>query len=135
LSCWTALWCVESAFLWHQDLKSKLLSDGFIENPYDQCVFNKLGEDGNQMTIQIVVLHVDDLMVSSVSQSNLDRFGSFLKSVYPETRTTRGVRLDYIGMTFDFSTLGEVRVTMDSCTQDILAGCGVITARATPAAA
>jgi hypothetical protein len=122
--------CVESAYLWH--LKSKPLSDGFVENPYDQCVFNKLGADGNQVTI---VLHVDDLMVSSASQSNLNSFGSFLKSVHPETKTTRGVRLDYIGMSFAFSTLGEVRVTMDNCTQDILAGCGVTTARATPAAA
>jgi hypothetical protein len=37
-------------------------------------------------------------------------------------------------MSFDFSVEGEVRVTMDHCTTDILSGCGVNTARATPAA-
>jgi hypothetical protein len=36
-------------------------------------------------------------------------------------------------MTFDFSTKGEVRVTMKKLIDDIIAGCGVTTERATPA--
>ena len=73
-------------------------------------------------------------MVTSESQDDLDTFGLFLKSVYPETRTTSGSRLNYIGMTFDFSTAGEVRVTMDKCVDDILSGCGVTTTKVTPGA-
>jgi hypothetical protein len=41
--------------------------------------------------------------------------------------------LDYVGMTFNLEVEGEVRVTMDSCVDNILSGCGVETTRATPA--
>jgi Reverse transcriptase (RNA-dependent DNA polymerase) len=121
--------CVEASLLWYNDLKSKLTADGFVENPYDRCVFNKIGRSGKQISI---VLHVDDLMVTSESQDDLDIFGLYLKSVYPETRTTSGTVLDYVGMTFDFTTAGEVRVTMDKCIDDILTGCGVTTTKVTP---
>ena len=36
-------------------------------------------------------------------------------------------------MTFDFTTIGEVRVTMDKCIDDILSGYGVETTKVTPA--
>ena len=36
--------CVEASLLWYNDLMSKLTADGFIENPYDRCVFNKIGK-------------------------------------------------------------------------------------------
>ena len=38
-------------------------------------------------------------------------------------------------MTFDFATVGEVKVTMDNCVNDILQHCGVTDVRATPATA
>ena len=101
-----------------------------IENPYDRCVFNKIGKSDNQISI---VLHVDDFMVTSKSQDDLDAFGLYLQRVYPETRTTTGDVLDYVGMTFDFTTVDEVRVTMDKCIDDILSGCGVETTKVTPA--
>jgi D-serine dehydratase len=56
------------------------------------CVlFNKIGKSGKQIS---TVLHVDDLMVTSESQDDLDTFGLYLKRVYPETRTTSGTILD-----------------------------------------
>ena len=121
--------CVEASLLWYKDLKNKLVTDGFIENPYDRCVFNKIGSSGKQVSI---VLHVDDLMVTSESQADLDTFGLYLKRVYPETRTNSGTRLDYVGMTFDFTTIGQVCVTMHKCVEDILSGCGVETTKVTP---
>ena len=74
-------------------------------------------------------------MVTSESLEDLDAFGLYLKSVYPETRTTSGTLLDYVGMTFDFTTVGEVRITMDKCVDDILSECGVITIKVTSGAA
>ena len=123
--------CVEASLLWYKDLKSKLVADGFVENPYDRCLFNRIGSSGKQISI---VLHVDDLMVTSESQTDLDNFGLYLKSVYPETRTNSGEILDYVGMTFDFTTTGEVCVTMHKCVDDILSGCGVEITKVTPAA-
>jgi hypothetical protein len=95
--------CVEASLLLYKDLQSKLTANGFTENPYDRCVFNKIGKSSKQISI---VLHVDDLMVTSESQTDLDAFGLYLKSVYPETRTNSGTILDYVGMTFDFTTSG-----------------------------
>ena len=54
--------CVEASLLWYKDLKSKLVANGFVENPYDRCLFNKIGSSGKQISI---VLHVNDLMVTS----------------------------------------------------------------------
>jgi hypothetical protein len=122
--------CVEAAMLWYNDLREKLILNNFVENPYDKCVFNKVGEDGNQVTI---VVHVDDLLITSESQSNLDMVDTYLKSVYPETKLCAGLIINYIGMTFDFTVCGEVSVTMDNCVNEILSECDVTTARATPA--
>ena len=55
--------CVEAAALWYSDLRGKLEKNGFVANPYDACVLNKLCPDGVQIT---VVVHVDDLVVTSV---------------------------------------------------------------------
>jgi hypothetical protein len=87
--------CVEAAALWYIDLRGTITKDGFVENAYDQCVFNEEWTDGNQTTI---VLHVDDLLVTNANESNLDAFYSYLKGVYKETRIVRGKVLDYVGM-------------------------------------
>ena len=56
-------------------------------NPYDVCVYNKVGENGKQITI---VVHVGDLLATSVSRLHIDAVGTYLKSVYPETKTSFG---------------------------------------------
>ena len=122
--------CVEASNLWYNDLRKKLTSDGFEMNPYDNCVFNKVGHEGTQTT---VVVHVDDLFVTSASESNLTAFCSYLKRVYPETKETRGDVIDYIGMTFDFSKIGKVSVTMDNCISDIITSSGVTKVASSPA--
>ena len=124
--------CIEAAALWFADLRAALVRDGFRPNPYDECVFNKFGADGNQIT---VVVHIDDLFVSSTSAENLTSFEKFMRSTYAEIKVNTGDVLDYLGMTFDFRMPGQVAVTMDNCVQDILVGCGVSSPRATPATA
>ena len=122
---------VEASALWFKDLQGKLLRNGFEQNPYDHCVYNKVGEDGKQITI---VVHVDDLLVTSENRLHIDAFGVYLKSVYPETKTNTGSILDYVGMTFNLNEERQVKVTMDNCVEDILSGCGVETTKVTPAA-
>ncbi len=111
-------------------MKRTIKQDGFIENPYDHCVFNKLCADKTQMTI---VLHVDDLMITNLHDSNLEAFYQYLKTAYKETKIVRGRILDNVGMTFDFSTTGEVKITMENCVNEILAGCEVSKIASTPA--
>ena len=77
---------------------------------------------------------MDDLLVTSENELHIDAFGVYLKSVYPETKTNTGRVLDYVGMTFNFTEEGQVRITMENCIEDILSKCGVETTRVTPAA-
>ena len=80
-----------------------------------------------------IVLHVDDLMITNLHDSNLEAFYQYLKTAYKETKIVRGRILDYVGMTFDFSSAGEVKITMENCVNEILAGCGVSKIASTPA--
>ena len=123
--------CVEAAALWFDNLSAVLVADGFEANPHDFCVFNKIGPDGEQVTL---CLHVDDILATSVTQANLDLFRQYLTSVYPTVTHRQGRVVNYVGMTFDFTNEGEVRVTMEHCIKDILHGCGVVRPRSTPAA-
>ena len=123
--------CVEASKLWYDDLTGKLASNGFTPNQTDSCVFNK-SVNGVQITI---VVHVDDLLVTSKDSALLEAFDDFLQSVYPETKTKHGTIVNYIGMTFDFSIEGEVQITMRNCVNDILKDCGVTHTKRTPAAA
>src|SRR3990170_4711170 len=72
-------------------------------------------------------------MVSSKNGKYLDELETYLRSVYPEISVRTGNRLNYIGMSFDFSTSGKVSVTMDNCVAEILRNCGEVSSAKTPA--
>ena len=109
--------CIESAALWYHDLVSKLSMLGFTANPYDLCVFNKLENDELQTTI---VLHVDDMFVTSMKQAHIQALNKQLKAAYGDTTFAEGDMLDYLGMTFDLTVAGEVSITMDHAVSEIL---------------
>ena len=94
----------------YECVRTKLEKDGFIANPYD----------GVQITI---VVHVDDLLITSASVTNLASFEQYLKSIYPQISVHREAILDYIGITFNFTVQGKVSITMENCVSDILSDC------------
>ena len=65
---WTIYECIESALLWYLLYKKTLEEEGYILNPYDLCVANKV-IDGKQSTI---VWYVDDNKVSHVDPKVVD---------------------------------------------------------------
>jgi len=115
-------------------LSGELKGWGFKPNPYDPCVFNKDmgGLDHHQCTI---VLHVDDMMVTCRDAGALDELSQLLRGRFGQDKVTehRGKVFDFLAMTFDFTTSGEVRVTMKQLVNDILEGCGVERTYLTPA--
>ena len=121
---------IEAAKLWYDNISAKLVDDGFVPNPYDPCVFNRTNGRGVQTT---VVLYVDDMLVTCVDTHELDKVATFLRKSYGEIAEHRGMIIDFLGMTFDFTTTGKVRVTMRRLIDEIIAGCGVTRERATPA--
>jgi hypothetical protein len=120
----------EAGLMWYRNISSALFKLGYTCNEYDQCVFNKYDENGIQITIG---LHVDDLLITSESDTLLDEIEAYLRETYGDITVKTGLIIDYIGMTFDFREEGKVRVTMNHCIQDILSGCGVEGTAATPA--
>ena len=121
--------CVESAMLWYNNLRSTLLGLGYVENPHDICVFNKTDKDGTQCTL---VLHVDDLLMTSKKSSMIEATVEGLQSRYQNTTVHRGKVHSYLGMTFDFSKKGEVCITMANFVKTMLTLSGIKGTAKTP---
>jgi histone deacetylase 1/2 len=125
--------CIESARLWYREISTALKSIGYTPNVKDICVFNKV-VDGVQCTI---TLHVDDLMVTSVTEGLIDEVMNLLRYKYERP----GAKLDvkegklhnYLGMTFDFTIDGEVNITMNKYITEVLKFTEIKGCVATPA--
>jgi hypothetical protein len=123
--------CVESAKLWYDDLKGTLNKAGYKANALDECVFNK-GQGEEQCTI---VLHVDDLMITCKNGSKIDELIASLKERYTEGVTIHeGPVVSYLGMTFDWTKSGEVKITQEGYIKDMLRDSSVEGLAKTPAA-
>ena len=102
---------LRAALLWYLKIRGDLEEYGFVFNPYDPCVCNKIVKD-KQHTVRF---HVDDLKASHMDSRVNDKFLKWLNKMYGqhgEVTATRGKIHDYLGMTFDFSVKGKVMVDM-----------------------
>ena len=122
--------CVKSSLLWYQTLTSFLMECGYVQNPYDPCVFN-LTQDDVQCT---VCFHVDDLMITCVNQSVIDQLADKLAARFGSITTHHGTKQNYLGALFDFSEDGKVHVSMPHLTQQLIEDSGIKGTAATPAA-
>ena len=104
---------LRAARLFWQKLSKQLIDEwGFIPNKYDDCVVNKM-VNGQQMT---VVWHVDDLKVSHVDMAEVEKFVRKMEETFGKDTpltVSRGQVHDYLGMTLDFRTKGEVKISME----------------------
>jgi hypothetical protein len=108
--------CVESARLWYNLLAQSLEGIGYTKNPMDPCVFNK-DSGSNQSTI---VVYVDDLFISTQQDSQFTELMTMLVEKFKEVTLKEGKTIPYLGMVWDFSNSGEVKVTMDGYVSDVL---------------
>ena len=100
-----------AALLFYRQFRKDLKKFGFKFNNYDPCVANKIVE-GLQQTIKF---HVDDVNSSHMLAKVNDEFLVWLNKMYGkhgEVKATRGKVHDYLGMTFDYSVPGKVKVDM-----------------------
>jgi hypothetical protein len=111
-------------------LREKLEAYGFEANPAEPCVFNKLNSAGIQISL---TLHVDDLLTTCKSETEIDQFFAYLRTQFPVITVHKGKTLSYLGMLFDFKEEGAVYVTMQGTVDETLKGCGVEKCCATPA--
>ena len=107
---------MKAALLFYLKFVESLSSIGFVLNPYDSCIANKI-VDRHQLT---VVWHVDDLKISHQNENVVTRMITWLRKTYEvlfDDRTGamivhRGRVHEYLGMSLDFTTAGQVQVTM-----------------------
>jgi hypothetical protein len=122
--------CIESAKLFYEHLSATLLSMGFFKNPYDHCVFNK-EVYGKQCTI---TTHVDDLKISCLDPRGVKDTLADLTKAYRNLNVHDEKTLDYLGMIFDYSVVGEVRISMDNMIREAVNEYNIQSKAATPAA-
>jgi hypothetical protein len=80
-----------------------------------------------------VCIHVDDLLITCLAIDEIERVIQGLKDKYKTISAKRGVKHSYLGISFDFSERGKVRVTMEGYIADVLRTCEVSGKAATPA--
>ena len=78
--------CVKSALLWYDLFSSTLIELGFILNPYDPCVANKM-TNGNQCT---VAWYVDDMKISHVETKVVTNIITAIEAKFGKMSVTRG---------------------------------------------
>jgi len=120
---------IEAAKLWYEEITRTLLDLGFVQNPYDSCCYNRTYR-GKQHT---VIIHVDDIFSTCADDRANKQLVKALEAKYEKIGVQEGKVHSYIGMTFDFSEPGKVRVTQDGYVSELLASEDIKSAVKTPA--
>ena len=112
---------IQAAKAWYDKISQDLIGLGFTINPADICCFNRVDSDGKQTTI---IIHVDDLFITGPSELSLDSTIAEIDNLYTDAEQSitiqRGKIIEYVGMVFNFETVGKVRVSMDNYVIDLL---------------
>jgi hypothetical protein len=125
VQCQNALYGTMVAILLYYRKFVKSLTDiGFIINPYNPCVANKIIE-GKQMTI---CFHMDDCKLIHCKKMVMDTMIEYLRQDYENIfedgtgamTVSRGKIHKYLGMTLDYTVRGQVKITMFDYVDDIL---------------
>jgi hypothetical protein len=120
---------VQSARLWYENVKNKLLINGFIQNPHDMCVFNKHYR-GSQITVGV---HVDDFIITCKDYAGLIHVKDILTKHYGKIQFKTGKIISYLGMEMDFTNSGKVKISQHGCINDLLNSYHVTGSATTPA--
>ena len=85
---------IQAAMLWYNFYTERLSKMGFVINPYDRCIPNKM-IDGKQCTI---AWHVDDNKVSHVSKEVVHEIMEMLEKHFGKFTKTEGKKHEYLGI-------------------------------------
>ena len=101
---------LRTALLFYKRLRIDLENMGFVINPYDPCVANKM-VNGHQMTI---CWHVDDLKVSHKDENYMTALAEKLVELYgPKTTVSCRKVHEYLGMDIHWNSgTGKMIVSM-----------------------
>ena len=111
---------LQSSLLCHERWVKDIEAQGFVLNPYDPCVANKMA-NGKQLTL---TWHVDDVKVLHMWRSRwwTSLFnGSKIKcgQITP-VKPSRGQAHDYLAMMIDFKHQGKVIIDVRRCVDSLI---------------
>ena len=121
--------CLQSAKAWFDHLKAVLIDIGFVQNSYDECVFNR-GVDQEQVTIAV---YVDDLLVTSKKLNAVQSLIKELQSRFKEVKFTESTDIDYVSLELDFGDEEYAFVGMSKYVNECLMEWGGAGVSSTPA--
>ena len=111
--------CIQSARLWYEKLMDELKAIGFVPNPEDPCVLNAYF-DGTQVTTSV---HVDDLFITCEDLEVLQLIEKHLRGRFDgELNAQYGPTVEYLGVYYDFSIEGVVKLSMTGAINEITEG-------------
>ena len=125
VECWNAIYgTMIAGLLYYRKFSESLAEQGYVQNAYDPCVWNKM-INGKQSTI---CFHVDDCKISHKSAKVNDDTIKWLRRDYEsiftdgsgEMKVARGKVHKYLGMKLDFTNTGVVTVTMIDYVDDVI---------------
>ena len=100
--------CVQSALLWYELFSSTLEKEGFVINPVEPCVANKI-INGKVCT---VLWYVDDVKISHVDEKVVSNVINMLEKRFGKLTVNRGKNHVYLGMNIEFKDNGTVHINM-----------------------
>ena len=86
--------CIESTLQWYILYKSTLKKEGFVLNPYDLCIANKI-IDGKQCKI---VWYVDDKKISHTDENVVTNILEKMKEHFGDIKIYRGNSHVFLGI-------------------------------------
>ena len=101
-------WCIESTLLWYKLYTETLKSLGFVLNPYDKCVANKIIK-GSQCTI---AWYVDDNKILHLSAKVVTLIIKVIEKKFGKLEMSRGKKYNFLGMDIEFIENGTVGTNM-----------------------
>ncbi len=115
---------IVASLLYYEKFTKSLKTNGYEVNPYDACVWNKKIH-GKQCTI---CFHVDDCKISHVSNQVVEQTIEWLRRDYEsifedgsgKMKVSRGKVHKYLGMTLNFTTKGEVKISMVDYVKEVI---------------
>ena len=109
---------IQSSLLYYNKFVKDIKKIGFVLNPYDPCVANRM-VNGKQHTL---TWHVDDIKSSHVDPKVNDQFHAWLQKQYGDVvkvKSTRGKIHPYLGMKLDYTLGGKAQVDMTDYVRDV----------------
>ena len=125
VQCLNAIYgAMVASLLYYEKFCKTLTRHRFKPNTQDPCVWNRIVENK-----QTICFHVDDCKLSHVSSKVNDAlieelrkdYESIFEDGYGAMSVSRGLVHTYLGMTIDFSTKGQCKVSMPTYIKETLA--------------